>query len=375
MKQWNACRGAIRRGGLGCCVLAVLLTGTVRGGGVIAHWSFDKTDSDGTYRDSEGNAHPATPADAAEVKVYSGSDAPFGKAVTFLGPSHPRSYLTIPPLTNIQKTSLTIAVWVNLESPVMDFVLTDWPLAGTSSFAFGFHPFGPDKSTAQPSGHMTSTDNPRRSLVRQELRDKAVPLNSWHHFAWVWDRDQETLSSYLDGQFLAETKRGPSTGFSRTLDMYQSDRRVRIGSQETPVIGTTPANFTGSMDELWIFDEALTVMQLRRLIQTNDIRVPSAAATASTNVATATEPGASNPEPAQVAPTEPAPTDTGAAPMPAPGPSPTGRPAVGSLADRRTSPARSVGIVTCLTIIVAACCYLIWAFVERAKLRAAGQLR
>jgi hypothetical protein len=211
------------------------------------------------------------------------------------------------------------------------------------------------------------------SVVRQELRDKAVPLNEWHHFAWTWDRESRTFTSYLDGESLTETK--STAGFSNTRDVFVSNRPARIGSQELPVMGSTPAIFNGSLDELWIFDEALSPIQLRNLIKANDIRGAVAALNTATNtaVATATSPG--NVETRPVVEPPPLAADTAVAPPPTVPPARSSRSAVGSISNRRSSPARLAGIVTCLTVIVASCCYLLWAFIERSKLRAAGQLR
>jgi hypothetical protein len=357
---------------LGCSLLAALIAGNVRAG-IVAHWSFDKVDRDGTYPDSAGNAHPATPVDKSAVRVYSGSPpAPFGKAVTLLGPSSPDSYLTIPPMTNIQKTSLTVAVWVNLTSPVTNFVLTDWPPSriAAPSFAFGFHPFGEDKSTAQPSANLESAEG-RRSVIKQELRNKFVPLEEWHHFAWVWDRENEALTSYLDGEALEETKRTPSTGFSHTRDVVESNRRIRIGSQETTVPGGggAPANLTGALDELWIFDQALTPLHIRNLIRTNNIHNASLANVPFAESGEATD--GMTPEAGADAIDEPPSAVPDAEPLGAPNSSAGST--VANVSDRRTS-SHAVAIVTCLTVIVTASCYLIWAFRARARLRAAGKL-
>jgi type II secretion system protein G len=246
---------------------------------VIAHWSFDRREPDGTYGDSVENRHPATPADKAEVKIYSDSAAPFGNAVAFLGPSHPQSYLTIPPLTNIQTTSFTVATWVNLASQNTAFVLADWPSIAQSAYAFGFHPFGRNNLTAQPVGNIASIETTsvrpgsnRLSIIDQKLADRAVPLNEWHHVAWVWDRNKETLTFYCDGTEWGEARRTPvNPNYSKSLDIAVSNLPVRIGSQELTFTGA-PANLTGALDELWIFDEALVPLQIRNLIKFNDIR-------------------------------------------------------------------------------------------------------
>jgi len=350
--------------GLAWCLAGGLLGGAVRAG-VVAHWSFDAPDADGSYPDSVNNAHPAMPVDKSAVRNVAGAvPEKTLNAIALAGPSNPNSYLTIPPLTNIQSTSLTVAVWVNLVSPDGAFVLADWPNMNNSAYAFGFHPFNAAARTAQPNANLTSvetlagrgtTGGNRRSIVDQKLRDKFVPLNEWHHFAWVWDRDAGALTSYLDGVNIGETKRSPTnTNQSKSLDLAMNNRRVRIGSQELSVSGSTPANLNGSIDELWIFDEPLTVIQLRNLIKDNDIH--GAATTPLTGGGGTTTTGGSEPPPL-------ASRRSGGGDI--------GRTAKPLGAQQGASTGRIIGILTCLTVIVTMSCYLVWAFLERAKLRAA----
>jgi hypothetical protein len=357
---------------------------------VIAHWSFDAVDAKGDYPDSVDNQHPATPVDGNEVLVYNGSNpAPSGKAIMLLGPSHPNSYLTIPPLNNIQTTSFTVAVWVNLASQNTGFVLTDWPSMTQSAYAFGFHPFGPNKNTAQPNGNITSMETiggrggtaaNRRSILDQKLQDRGVTLNAWHHVAWVWDRDAGSMTFYYDGTSWGETRRSPGPNNSTTLDIAKNNLPVRIGSQQLSV-GNGPANFNGSMDELWIFDEVLTPIQLRNLREYNDISgkpAPVAPTPAPTPIAVTTGPATVTPAPTPAtkpivatAPVRPTTETTGTTES---SETPTTKPA-NALAGVTPPPGglsigRLIGVVSCLLVIILMSSYLTWAFVERAKLQA-----
>jgi hypothetical protein len=364
--------------GMGACLLAVVLAGGVRAG-TIAHWSFDDPDADGTYPDSVPNGHPATPVDKSAIQAYSGSPAaPFGKAVTFTGT--PSSYFTLPPLSNIQKTSLSVAAWVNFTTPGPNFILSDWKSSREAGFVFGVNPLGPNKSTAQPiadlgSAELRSNSTNRRSVVRQALPNASVPLNEWHHIAWTWDRESTTLTAYLDGKSLGEQRKqsyAANNGWSRSLDIAINNNPMRIGSQEMPPSGTSaPAVFHGSLDELWIFDEALTPIQMDNLVKTNNIRGVITPPEAIVGTPPVTGGGGTGPAPQPVTP-NPAPV-----PVAAGGPASTenrSKPALGSTAARGASPGRVAGIVSCLTVIVAMSCYLFWAFAERAKLRASGHL-
>jgi len=418
------------------CVLAALLAGPVRGG-VVAHWSFDVLDADGTFHDSVGNnAHPATPKEKAAVEVYTGNiPAPFGKAVSFSG--DPNSFLTIPPVTNIQKSSFSVAAWVFCFTSGPNYVISDWPSSPQAGFIFGLEPLTNDRSQAGPVADLASSgaaqrNGNRTSLIRQVL-PRAVALNEWHHMAWTWDHDGRSLKMYLDGTYIPPQGR---LSTPRQSDLAAAGETMRIGSREMPRAGAPgPVNFSGLLDELWIFDEALTQDQIRNLVKVNDISGVSAPAIAATTkpaattaltaavaptttvapapAATSTVAETTKPAPvvavtpAPAATTKPVPAVTGTPIPPAPAPmvttpslppetaavaapdrGPPARPltpAPDLIRNTRSnnpilgttqnySPARLAGIVACLTVIVAISCYLIWAMTERARMRATGRL-
>lgn len=368
-----------------CAAGVMALALSAARGDVVAHWSFDEPDASGVYPDAVGNAHAATPADRSAVSVYGGSAAtPFGKAVAFNGSTG--AYLTIPPLTNIQKTSLTVAVWVNLQTP-QNFVLADWPSAAQAGYVFGFDPQSGDKSTAQTIVELSSAEarsrTARQWVNRLPVLRPTPQLNEWHHVAWVWDRDSQTLTTYLDEKSIGERKK-PATGSSKSLDMAVNNRPVRIGSREAPNTGSSnPVTFTGAIDELWIFDQALTPVQLDKLVKYNDIAGQSAGtATVVSNPSTTTPPAT----PTSVAPADNTPANTAPAPDAPAATTDHATPTVGfttpsverntpvTVASGRLGAGRVMGIVACLTIVVAMACYLIWAVTERGKLRAAGRL-
>ncbi len=363
LHSWNRLSRA-----LGAGILAAgLLAGAARGA-EIAHWSFDTQNPDGTFPDAVGNAHPATPKDNSAIVFYSGSvPAPFGKAITLTG--GPGAYLTIPPLTGIQKNSFTVAAWAYFTTPGPNFILADWQSMTQAGFVFGVNPLGPDKSTAQPIADLASTETNTRnrnrlSVVRQPLPTKSVTLGEWHHMTWTWDRENALLTTYLDGEPLGEMKKPTSSAFSKTLDLAVNSRPMRIGSQEQAVGGASPA-FHGSLDELWIFDQALTRLQIRNLKDFNDIRGNTAPPMAMVN---------KPPTPPPTSPDNgtPAATDRGGV-TPNESEHTMGSRVLGSTSGR-LSPARVVGIVMGLVVIVTMACYLIWAVTERGKLRAAGRL-
>src|SRR6185295_5044297 len=94
----------------------------------------------------------------------------------------------------------------------------------------------------------------RPSLVKQVLNDKPVPLKDWHHVVWTWNRELKKLTFYMDGDSVAQQDKDPGV---RSLDIPVSNQPMRIGSQVALMNGTQP-RMNGLLDELWIFDKALT---------------------------------------------------------------------------------------------------------------------
>jgi hypothetical protein len=243
---------------------------------------------------------------------------------------------------------------------------------------------GNNKNAAQPicdlasdekqGGNNRNNQNNRRSIVRQALPNNAIPQNEWHHMAWIWDREGQTLSTLLDGDNLGDAKKPSGGNWSRSLDLAVNSHTMRIGSQEAKQGNAVPT-FNGGLDELWIFDKALSRAQLRNLIKFNDIQGEAAVAT----VAPASGNGSVTPSPAPTLTPAPTVSSTPSAPItprsavvestPIP-PRPADDHTLASNSGTHASPGRLVGIVACLAIIVTLSCYLIWAVMERGKVRA-----
>ena len=376
-----------------CGLVVATLAATclpARGQQVLHHWSFDGPDVTGAVSDSGPNSRPATPATPSSPLPL--VDGKFNKAVSFDGRS---SYLTVPAITDFQKTSFTVAAWVYLNSTGPNFILCDFRSNQKGAFAFNINP-NPIRNTAQPSANLRSMDTAaslrrgtatdRLQIVRQQLDDKPVPLKAWHHLAWTWDREAATLTCYLDGGsekdgFAIAMKKGNGPQDSQSLDIAINNQPLQIGAHLLD--GGTSQVFNGYLDELWIFDTALTPVRIQNLMAYNDIEGPPKAPVAPpapivapapvTTPAPITPPAAGSDNPPVAHVTPPAP---GSESLPVVKPEPpvtrTTAKTLGGTSQIRGL--RMAGIITGLTITVIVSCYLIWAVLERGKLRAAGRL-
>ena len=102
--------------------------------------------------------------------------------------------------------------------------------------------------------------------IKQTLTSSTfIPLGKWHHVAAIYNSNRLTL--YLDGV---------EVGTDTKLSPIATSHKAIIGA-----VGSTPSNFyDGDMDELRVFDTALTENQLRYLIN-QEIEVVSGIVTGS----------------------------------------------------------------------------------------------
>jgi hypothetical protein len=245
---------------------------------LLSHWTFDSVT--GTekpfYPDATGN-RSAFLANKDKVSVYAG-EAPFGKAVAFNGETG--AHLTAKPNFGFNKLPATVCVWVNLGKVAPNFIVTDWESTAKASYVFGIDP-GVNKPNdknyliADLAGTNTRsrTDPSRRSVARLATKE-TIPVNEWHHIAWVYDRTSTTeakLIVYIDGKEIASANAaGPQARVQANpgglVDVALGGPEIRIGSRE---MGDVP--FNGAMDELWVFNEALKPEQIRNLMAYNNL--------------------------------------------------------------------------------------------------------
>ncbi len=85
--------------------------------------------------------------------------------------------------------------------------------------------------------------------------------NQWHHVALV--RDVDGVALYVDGQVAA-------TGASIGTGSVSADARtgIRVGAR----VDGIHAQFVGGIDEVWLFDTALTAEQIAGLAATNTVQ-------------------------------------------------------------------------------------------------------
>jgi hypothetical protein len=225
-------------------ILSCLTLAAPCNGGVWAHYPFDTG-----YADSSGNARDGTLTDVGTPEnsgiVTTAGDFKFGGgAMNF---SADRDYVAVPAKTFSSGTPYTIAFWARKtagdtgQSADWDMVIGD---ANSTNFFIALN-------------DVTGTGLRWRSSSNAADRqaDFAVAKDyDWHHYAVV--ASGTTITLYVDGAFFGSAT-SKLTGFT-----YNA-----IGEAYT---AAADFDFNGQIDEVWIFDEALSAARIAALHDSND---------------------------------------------------------------------------------------------------------
>jgi len=223
-------------------LLTILVPLSVSEAGLVAYWPFDKG-SGKVAEDASGNGNDGAVEGAKWV------DGQFGKALEFDG-----NFVLVPNSDSYNFTkeqSFSIILWINYEAK------GDWQ--GVLQKFNGGYPF---KVEINPSNDLyfalwDQTNNPGASVGNVS--------GSWHHAAFVRDRSEKKLYSYLDG-VLKETKDDTITGtIANGSDLY-------IGARKPG----TAILFYGILDEIAIYDRVLSEGEINAAMKGNIPEVKTA---------------------------------------------------------------------------------------------------
>lgn len=202
----------------------------------VAAWSFDGTG--GFVKDISGNGHDGEIMGVPE-RV---DDGKFGKAMSF--PGELTSYVEVPNHPDLQITdSITLVGWLKSDFPEWqgDLVCKDEgnPLPNRH---YNIHATTPVNGQTPGRIYLSGTTVTGTSFIND---------GEWHHIAGTWDG--ETGRLYIDGKLETEE---PFSG-----PLSSSDVPVEIGRRG----GQRFIN--GLLDDIAIFNVALTEDQIREIIE------------------------------------------------------------------------------------------------------------
>jgi hypothetical protein len=198
---------------------------------VVGLWLFDEP-LDDVVRDVSDNGH-----DGEIIGSVKQVEGEFGKALEF--PGTMGDYLQIPDHDDLQITdAITLLGWVNLSAPACNIVGKDY----TGNRHYNIHITTDAGSVGCGKMYLSGTTATATTVVTD---------GEWHHVAGTWDGSE--IKVYTDGVEEA------SVAFAGPIST--SDVPVEIGRREAGAIV-----FTGAIDEVGIFNKALTGDDIRSIV-------------------------------------------------------------------------------------------------------------
>jgi PKD repeat protein len=211
--------------------------------GPVAAYGFEEGSGAATGDDS-GNGNSGTISGATWVT------GKFGKGLSFNGSS---SLVTIPDSSSLDLTTmLTLEAWVNLNTIGADWASVIFKPVDASSLSYVLQ--GVSQPSQAPSlGISASSSN----LVAPS----PLPTNTWTHLAATYDGT--TMRLYVNGALVASR--------AQTGAITTSGQALTIGGN--PLFG---AYFSGQIDEVRIYDRALSSSEIQNDMTTPIVIRPSA---------------------------------------------------------------------------------------------------
>jgi hypothetical protein len=197
--------------------------------GLVGAWGFDET-SGTVANDASGRGNTGTLS--GPVRTTAGR---YGSALTYDGVN---DWVTV-----AHSQSLNLTSGVTMEAWVYPATVSGYRTAiikeQTNGLTYALYP---GNGNARPSAHIFTTTE------LQQQGPASLPVNAWSHVAATWDGT--TLRLYVNGTQTA----------SRALagTMATSTRPLRFGGN-----AVWPEWFRGRLDEIRIYDRALTAAQVQ----------------------------------------------------------------------------------------------------------------
>ena len=178
----------------------------------------------------------------------------FGQALRFRGPMT-SDYAIVPDYPKAANGRLSVSVWIMaMGRSELPTIVANWacPRPPEWSGKGQFIVYLPN-GDSDLSACATQRDG-RRAEVR-EGPEHALPLGVWQHVALVLDG--AAMHLYRNGQEVASS---PCVGV-----LLEPPKYLTVGCKSEPADADTPSHWQGLIDELAIFDRALSAEQIRQL--------------------------------------------------------------------------------------------------------------
>lgn len=217
--------------------------------GLVGYWTFDRAhvvwaDTTTEIKDSASTNHGNALGSLAAGSLTVGKQ---GQALTFNGSS---DYVDVPDNSSldIDTTSLTIAFWMKLSS------MPGSGIYGASPYIIFDKAYGGSAYTVFIGNNGMLFNLPSGA---GGIGSSFTPvLNQWMHYVAVFDNANDISRVYLDGSL-------HDTATNQVGNLDQNDYSLRIGYKTYS--GTTGTYFNGTLDDVRIYNRALSSSEVYQL--------------------------------------------------------------------------------------------------------------
>jgi hypothetical protein len=189
---------------------------------------------------------------AADVKDQSSlwSAGKIGSAIQLSGSNH-KAYVYVSDYPKAEHGKISVVGWVNAESrPSWATIVKNWGNRLYGQFHFGLNPAGLLDVEISPKGgdHIHITES------------TSFPLKSWQHVAFV--HDGKTVRVYRNGEVVAQ---GDVDGLNYPVALKKMSIGTKLDDYELMPAPGSPGHWDGRLDEIAIFNKALSTEEIREL--------------------------------------------------------------------------------------------------------------
>jgi len=247
--------------------------GVAREDGLVAHWEFNQNDGN-TAMDSSGNGNDGTivPTNSTEPKWGTGE---FAGSLSLSGEKD--HFVRVPSsasLNNVKKQITVVAhiypkaLWAPGSSSrgYIAVVQRQWREGTQGQYYLGY---GPKNNVLNYKWHLGLIGADMSIYQLPKGQDKPA-IGEWVHLAGTYNGETGTMSLYVNGDLVgAETQVGEIR-----LDPESLNRPLAIGAEiSKPNVDDARGEFNGYVDDVRIYDRALSDKEIKILAQEAMMRV------------------------------------------------------------------------------------------------------
>jgi hypothetical protein len=192
---------------------------------------------------------------AAAVKEVANlfSAGKIGTALKLSGSNH-KAYLFVEDYPKTETGQLSVVGWVYAESrPIWATIMKNWGNEKYGQFHFGLDAKG-----------FLDVEIADKNVVRPHITDSSkFPIKRWVHVAFV--HDGETVKVFRDGVVVASDK---VNGINSPVELKKMSIGTKLDDTEMFPAPGTPGHWDGRLDELAVFNKALTDAEIIELYET-----------------------------------------------------------------------------------------------------------